>query len=104
MTTVIPSLSTCVARMTQGERRLAERLEQKLDDDYLVWYDVPVGPMSRRLAASLGLPRPGRSGTHVPNSYSKLDAYGAGLSYVDAQGWGGVAVKRTRSDTPKTYG
>jgi hypothetical protein len=30
--------------MTQGERRLAERLEQKLDDDYLVWYDVPVGP------------------------------------------------------------
>ena len=21
-----------------------ERLEQKLDDDYLVWYDVPIGP------------------------------------------------------------
>ena len=30
--------------MTQGERRTSERLEQKLDDDYLVWYDVPVGP------------------------------------------------------------
>ena len=30
--------------MTTGERRLAERLEHKLDDDYLVWYDVPVGP------------------------------------------------------------
>ena len=30
--------------MTQGERRFAERLEQKLDDDYLAWYDVPVGP------------------------------------------------------------
>ncbi len=30
--------------MTSGERRLAERLEQKLDDDYLMWYDVPVGP------------------------------------------------------------
>lgn len=30
--------------MTSGERRLAERLEQKLDDDYLIWYDVPVGP------------------------------------------------------------
>lgn len=44
MATLIPSLSTCVSRMTQGERRLAERLEQKLDDDYLVWYDVPVGP------------------------------------------------------------
>ena len=30
--------------MTSGERRLAERLEQKLEDDYLLWYDVPVGP------------------------------------------------------------
>ncbi len=30
--------------MTSGERRLAERLEQKLDGDYLMWYDVPVGP------------------------------------------------------------
>jgi hypothetical protein len=30
--------------MTQGERRFAERLEQKLEDDYLAWYDVPIGP------------------------------------------------------------
>ena len=44
MATLIPALSTCVSRMTTGERRLAERLEQKLDDDYLLWYDVPVGP------------------------------------------------------------
>jgi hypothetical protein len=44
MAAVIPALSTCAARMTRGERRLGERLEQKLDDDYLVWYDVPVGP------------------------------------------------------------
>ena len=29
--------------MTSGERRLAQRLEAKLDDDYLLWYDVPVG-------------------------------------------------------------
>jgi hypothetical protein len=42
--TVIPALGTCVSRMTTGERRLGERLEQKLDDDYLVWYDVPIGP------------------------------------------------------------
>ena len=27
-----------------GEQRLAERLEQKLEDDYLLWYDVPIGP------------------------------------------------------------
>ena len=44
MATLIPALGTCVPRMTSGERRLAERLEQKLDDDYLLWYDVPVGP------------------------------------------------------------
>jgi hypothetical protein len=30
--------------MTNGEKRLAERLEQKLEDDYLLWYDVPIGP------------------------------------------------------------
>jgi len=29
--------------MTGGEKRLARRLEAKLEDDYLVWYDVPVG-------------------------------------------------------------
>ncbi|MEK8027370.1 DEAD/DEAH box helicase [Pseudaquabacterium rugosum] len=44
MATLIPALGSCVARMTAGERRLAERLEDKLDDDYLLWYDVPVGP------------------------------------------------------------
>ncbi|WP_231866993.1 DEAD/DEAH box helicase [Anabaena sp. 4-3] len=30
-------------RMTPGEKRLAQRLEEKLEDDYLLWYDVPVG-------------------------------------------------------------
>ena len=44
MATLIPSIGSCVSRMTSGERRLAERLEQKLDADYLLWYDVPVGP------------------------------------------------------------
>lgn len=29
--------------MTSGERRLAQRLEANLEDDYLLWYDVPVG-------------------------------------------------------------
>jgi len=44
MATLIPALGACVSRMTGGERRLAERLEQKLDNDYLLWYDVPMGP------------------------------------------------------------
>jgi superfamily I DNA/RNA helicase len=29
--------------MTGGEKRLGRRLEEKLEADYLVWYDVPVG-------------------------------------------------------------
>lgn len=33
--------------MTPGERRFAQRLEDKLDEDYLCWYDVPVGPQQR---------------------------------------------------------
>lgn len=44
MAVMIPALGSCVSRMTAGERRLAERLESKLDDDYLFWYDVPIGP------------------------------------------------------------
>lgn len=33
--------------MTPGERRFAHRLEDKLDTDYLCWYDVAVGPRQR---------------------------------------------------------
>ncbi|MDO9164478.1 MAG: 3'-5' exonuclease [Rhodoferax sp.] len=44
MATLIPSISTCASRMTSGERRVAQRLEDKLDYDYLLWYDVPMGP------------------------------------------------------------
>lgn len=44
MATLIPALGTCTSRMTSGERRFAQRLEQKLESDYLLWYDVPIGP------------------------------------------------------------
>jgi len=45
--TIIPALGSCKRRMTSGERRFAERLQAKLEPDYIVWYDVPLGP--RRL-------------------------------------------------------
>ncbi|WP_442867217.1 DEAD/DEAH box helicase [Acidovorax sp. NCPPB 3576] len=48
MATLIPALGACTGRMTSGERRLAERLEQKLEDDYLLWWDVPIGPKQTR--------------------------------------------------------
>jgi len=42
--TLIPAINTCLRRMTTGERRFARRLESHLENDYLCWYDVPVGP------------------------------------------------------------
>ncbi|WP_204799949.1 nuclease-related domain-containing protein [Nitrosomonas nitrosa] len=47
MATLIPSYSSCVSRMTSGEKRFAQRLEAKLEDDYLCWYDVPIGQSMR---------------------------------------------------------
>lgn len=44
MATLIPSYGSCASRMNSGERRFAQRLEAKLEDDYLCWYDVPIGP------------------------------------------------------------
>ncbi len=44
MAEIIPSLSRhTLGRMTAGERRFARRLEALLEDDYLVWYDIPLG-------------------------------------------------------------
>ncbi|MCL2658235.1 MAG: NERD domain-containing protein [Betaproteobacteria bacterium] len=43
MATLIPSYASCAGRMTPGERRFAQRLESKLEEDYLCWYDVPIG-------------------------------------------------------------
>ena len=39
----VPVLSSVVGRMTSGERRFARRLESHLEDDYVCWYNVPVG-------------------------------------------------------------
>ena len=47
MSVLIPSYSACASRMTPGERRFAQRLESKLEDDYLCWYDVPIGQSMR---------------------------------------------------------
>lgn len=35
MASLIPSLNSVKRKMTSGERRLAERLESHLEDDYL---------------------------------------------------------------------
>lgn len=48
MAVLIPALSTCKRTMTPGEKRLGERLEQKLEDDYLIWYEPAIGPRALR--------------------------------------------------------
>ena len=47
MATLIPAIGSCVSRMTSGEKRFAYRLEEKLEDDYLCWYDVSIGERTR---------------------------------------------------------
>ena len=47
MAQLIPNLNTCLPRMTSGEKRLARRLEALLEDDYLCWYDIPIGRKPR---------------------------------------------------------
>jgi DNA helicase IV len=44
MSTIIPSISTWKSEATLGERKFARLLEAKLEDDYLCWYNVPIGP------------------------------------------------------------
>jgi Nuclease-related domain len=48
MATLIPAFSSCAQKMTPGERRFATRLEQKLEDDYLLWYNVIVSKRQLR--------------------------------------------------------
>lgn len=43
MAVLIPGMGACSSRMTAGERRFAQRLEEKLEEDYSCWYDVSIG-------------------------------------------------------------
>lgn len=43
MATLIPSLNSCLRKMTSGEKRFARRLESHLEDDYSCWFDQPLG-------------------------------------------------------------
>ena len=48
MAEIIPSLTREVlARMSAGEKRFSQRLKDFLEDDYLCWYDIPVGNQQR---------------------------------------------------------
>jgi hypothetical protein len=59
LATLIPSLNASLRRMTGGERRFAQRLVDKLEDDYTCWYDVPIGVAARHPDFVLLSPRRG---------------------------------------------
>lgn len=44
MAKLINSLNQGRRNVTPGERRFGKRLETLLEDDYLCWFDVPIGP------------------------------------------------------------
>ena len=47
MATLVPSINSCLGKMQAGEKRFARRLEALLEDDYLCWYELPVGKRQR---------------------------------------------------------
>ena len=47
MAQLIPSLNTCLPKMTAGEKRFTRLLLELLEDDYLIWYDIPFGKQRR---------------------------------------------------------
>ena len=47
MAAILPNINASSTKMTTGERRFGQRLEKFLEDDYLCWFDVPVGVARR---------------------------------------------------------
>ena len=81
MAEIIPALNKqTLGRMTSGEKRLARRLESLLEDDYLVWYDIPIG--SKRRYPDFIVLHPSR-----------------GLLFLEVKDWKPETIKRlTKSD------
>ena len=80
MAAIIPSLST-LKRMTPGERRFGRRLEALLEDDYTIWYDIPIG--KQRRYPDFIILHPGR-----------------GLLFLEVKDWKPANIKRI---TPQSF-
>lgn len=81
-------------RVTVGSGRFAfnvDGVKRKSDD-----YDIPAPAISQRRADAEGIAR-GDGGTQ-PNSYSDLEAWGVGGSYIGDKGFAGVSYKNTDSE------
>lgn len=47
MARILSDLNSALKRMTPGEKRFANRLSALLEDDYMVWFDIPAGKTRR---------------------------------------------------------
>ena len=80
MAIIIPNLRLGHAKATPGEQRLAHRLESLLDDDWLCFYNVPVG--KRRRYPDFILVHPQR-----------------GLLFLEVKDWKLSSIKRIDHDS-----
>ncbi|MFA4900843.1 MAG: TonB-dependent receptor [Brevundimonas sp.] len=81
-------------RVTVGSGNFAfnvDGVKRRTDD-----YDIPAPAISARRAAAEGLARED-TGTQ-PNSYTDLEAWGVGGSYIGDKGFAGVSYKNTDSE------
>lgn len=81
-------------RVTVGSGNFAfnvDGVKRKTDD-----YDIPAPAISARRAAAEGIARED-TGTQ-PNSYTDLEAWGVGGSYIGDKGFAGVSYKNTDSE------
>lgn len=82
------------ARVTAGAGNFAfnvDAVKRKTDD-----YDIPAPAMSQRLADREGVEREDTGSQ--PNSYTDLEAWGVGGSYIGDKGFGGLSYKETDSE------
>lgn len=81
-------------RVTAGSGHFAfnvDGVKRKSED-----YDIPAPAISARRAAAEGIAR--GDGGSQPNSYSELEAWGVGGSYIGDKGFAGVSYKNTDSE------
>ena len=81
-------------RVTVGSGNFAfnvDGVKRKTDD-----YDIPAPAISARRAAAEGIAR--GDGGKQPNSYTDLETWGVGGSYIGDKGFAGVSYKNTDSE------
>ena len=95
-------LSHIDARCNAGERRVLHQLKRCLEDDYLVWHDVPIGPKARQPDFVILSPRWGVLLLEVKD-WKRSTLASATRDAVELHCRGAASRKRTRCARPATW-